>query len=397
MFNILTQVCNDYTIAKIISIGKNVVNTLRIISPILLVTGLSISFFKGIINPEDKKVMKKVGSSIAGVIIFFFLPMMINTIMETISATGGVGIRENGSNIAYNITACWNTNTSVQTYNSANSTERTSKTVKTEENSGRKSNSNSNSSSNRNSNSNKSNSSSNRNSSSNNSNNSSNKNSNSNNSNSSSNKNSNSNNSNSSNKSSNSNSSSKSSNKNSNSNSSSKSSSSNSNKSSTYNKVVLIGDSRFYGQSNYKFENSKTTYIAKSSEGLNFLKNSTSSIKAKDSSSTAFVINLGINDLYNVNNYISYINSLALSLKGDVYYLSVNPVDETKESYYGYSVKNSSINDFNSKMKKGLKNVKYLDSYSYLKNKGYNTVDGVHYDKDTYSKIYNFIASKVKS
>ena len=136
MFNILTQVCNDYTIAKIISIGKNVVNTLRIITPILLIIGLTISFFKGVLNPEDKKLMKKVGSSIAGVVIFFFLPLIVNIVMEIITATSGVGIKQDRSTVAYNITACWNTNVNVQTYNAANSTAKTSKTVSQEKNSG---------------------------------------------------------------------------------------------------------------------------------------------------------------------------------------------------------------------------------------------------------------------
>ena len=168
-------------------------------------------------------------------------------------------------------------------------------------------------------------------------------------------------------------------------------------KTKTYNQVVLVGDSRFYGQSNYNLKNDKTTYIAKSGEGLAYLKQITSTMKTYDSDKAAFVINMGVNDLGNVNNYISYINSLATQLKGTVYYLSVNPVDEVKEKQYKYTVKNSDIDSFNQKMKNGLEGVKYLDSNSYLKETGYTTSDGVHYTKDTYTKIYNFISSKVKS
>ena len=393
MFSILNQICNDYTIAKIIDITKRTVDIIRMIAPIFLIFGLSINFAKGVINPEDKTVMKKVGTAIASTIIVAFLPFVINTIMDTISTYGGVGIKENGSSVAYNITACWNTSSVTYANSNKSSSNTTSKSVATEYRNGsskKSSNSKSNNNSSKSSSSsNKSSSSSNRSSSSSNKSSSS-----SNRSSSSSNKSSSS----SSRSSSSNNKSSSSSSSNSrSSNNSSSNSNSSSNKNSTYNKVVLIGDSRFYGQSNYKFENSKTTYIAKSGEGLQFLKNSNSKIKSYDSNSTAFVINLGVNDLYNVNNYISYINSLALSLKGDVYYLSVNPVDEVKESYNGYSVKNSSINDFNSKMRSGLKNVKYLDSNSHLKSKGFDTVDGVHYTKDTYQKIYNFIATNVKS
>ena len=48
-------------------------------------------------------------------------------------------------------------------------------------------------------------------------------------------------------------------------------------------------------------------------------------------------------------------------------------------------------------MKNELKNVTYLDSNSYLKRNGFSTVDGIHYTKDTYQKISNFISSNVKS
>lgn len=381
MLYILNQICNDYMIAQIIDIGKRVVNIIRMISPILLILGLSINFFKGTINPNDKTIMKKVGTAISSTIIIFFLPLVINTIMETISVYGDVGLKENGNVTIYNITACWNSNasnTSKTKYQSSNST---NKTISTEWITGRNNNS-----SNSNSNTSKKNNSGTNNSRSNsNSTNKNNSNSNSNSSNNNNNSNRNSNNSNSNN----------STNKNSYSNNSN--SNSNNNKNTIYNKVVLIGDSRFYGQSSYNFENPKTTYIAKSSEGLNFLKNSNSKIKSLDSTSTAFVINLGVNDLYNINNYISYINSLALSLKGDIYYLSVNPVEEDVETKYGYSIKNSQINDFNNKMKNELKSVTYLDSNSYLKRKGFNTVDGIHYTKDTYQKISNFISSNVKS
>ena len=379
MFYILNQICNDYMIAQIIDIGKRVVNIIRMVSPILLILGLSINFFKGTINPNDKNIMKKVGTSIASTIIIFFLPLVINTIMEMISTYGGVGLKENGNVTVYNMTACWNSGksyTATAKYQSSNSTNKT--ISKESENGNNNSNNNSNSSRNNRSSSNNNN---------NNSRNSNNSNNNSNNSNASNNNNNSNNNSNNSNVSNNNNSN----------NNSNNSNTKNNNRNTTYNKIVLIGDSRFYGQSSYNFENSKTTYIAKSGEGLNFLKNSNSKIKSLDSSSTAFVINLGVNDLYNINNYISYINSLAISLNGKIYYLSVNPVDEQVEARNGYSVKNSQIDDFNKKIKSGLKNVTYLDSNSYLKRNGFNTVDGVHYTKDTYQKISNFITKNIKN
>lgn len=76
---------------------------------------------------------------------------------------------------------------------------------------------------------------------------------------------------------------------------------------------------------------------------------------------------MGVNDLYNANSYVEYINKIAKNYKGDIYYLSVNPVEESKAANNGYSIKNSDIEKFNSTLKNGLKNVTYLDSYNYLK------------------------------
>lgn len=165
---------------------------------------------------------------------------------------------------------------------------------------------------------------------------------------------------------------------------------------SKYNKIVLIGDSRFVGQQKNGYKNSSITYIAKVSQGLSYLKNKKDTIKKYDSKKTAYVINLGVNDLGNKKNYVKYVNNLAKGIKGDIYYLSINPVDENKEKKNGYKVKNSNIKSFNSYLKKNLKGVKYLDSYSILEKKGFSTTDGVHYTKGTYKKIYEFIINNVK-
>ena len=37
--------------------------------------------------------------------------------------------------------------------------------------------------------------------------------------------------------------------------------------------------------------------------------------------------------------------------------------------------------------------VKIIDSNSYLKESGFSTVDGLHYDDTTYNKIYNYLKS----
>ena len=339
MFYILNATCSDYALASILGIIKRVIDVIRIVVPIMLILGGTITFVKGIFNPEQSDKTKKAFlNQIISAVIIMLLPLLINTSMAVISTYGEVGLNESGNTITFDISSCW---TQAEAKGlEMQSTTTTTKSIndeatntKTNNNSSNKNNNNKNSNSKNNQNS----------SSSNNNNN-----------------------------------------------------TSNNNFQTTHNKFVLVGDSRFVGQENYNLTNSKTTYIAKVSQGLTYLKNQETKMKSYDSSKTAYVINMGVNDLYNANNYVTYINDLAKNYKGDIYFLSVNPVDEAKSSSYGYKVSNKDIESFNKTLKNGLKNVTYIDSYNYLKQNGYDTADGIHYTQKTYEKIYNYINSQVK-
>lgn len=372
---ILSAICSDYALASVLGIIKRIITILQIVVPIFLIIGGSITFSKALINPDDgPKAKKNFLNAIASAVIVFLMPFLINSIMAIISAYGDVGITDsNGNNTAFNISSCWNNAnvTDISSSSISNYNENTS--ISDEANGNTRTNSNTNTN-NRNNN----NSSNNSNSQNNNRNNSNN-----------SNKNNNSNNSNSSNKN----------NKNNNTNSNSNNKNNNSKtdtSTNNYSSFVLVGDSRFVGQESSGFKNSKTTYIASVGKGLTYMKSNEEAMKKKDSKNTAYVINMGVNDLYNANSYVEYINKIAKNYKGDIYYLSVNPVEESKAANNGYSIKNSDIEKFNSILKSGLKNVTYLDSYNYLKNNGFSTTDGIHYDKKTYQKIYSYINFNVK-
>lgn len=372
---ILSAICSDYALASVLGIIKRIITILQIVVPIFLIIGGSITFSKALINPDDgPKAKKNFLNAIVSAVIVFLMPFLINSIMAIISAYGDVGITDsNGNNTAFNISSCWNNAnvTDISSSSISNYNENTS--ISDEANGNTRTNSNTNTN-NRNNN----NSSNNSNSQNNNRNNSNN-----------SNKNNNSNNSNSSNKN----------NKNNNTNSNSNNKNNNSKtdtSTNNYSSFVLVGDSRFVGQESSGFKNSKTTYIASVGKGLTYMKSNEEAMKKKDSKNTAYVINMGVNDLYNANSYVEYINKIAKNYKGDIYYLSVNPVEESKAANNGYSIKNSDIEKFNSTLKSGLKNVAYLDSYNYLKNNGFSTTDGIHYDKKTYQKIYSYINFNVK-
>lgn len=372
---ILSAICSDYALASVLGIIKRIITILQIVVPIFLIIGGSITFSKALINPDDgPKAKKNFLNAIASAVIVFLMPFLINSIMAIISAYGDVGITDsNGNNTAFNISSCWsNANvTDISSSSISNYNENTSISDEANGNTRTNSNTNTNNRNNNNSNNNSNSQNNNRNNSNN------------------SNKNNNSNNSNSSNKN----------NKNNNTNSNSNNKNNNSKtdtSTNNYSSFVLVGDSRFVGQKSSGFKNSKTTYIASVGKGLTYMKSNEEAMKKKDSKNTAYVINMGVNDLYNANSYVEYINKLAKNYKGDIYYLSVNPVEESKAANNGYSIKNSDIEKFNSTLKSGLKNVTYLDSYNYLKNNGFSTTDGIHYDKKTYQKIYSYINFNVK-
>ncbi len=178
-----------------------------------------------------------------------------------------------------------------------------------------------------------------------------------------------------------------------NNNNNSNNTSSNSNNSVTTKNVIMIGDSRCVQMKSHVGAGSDT-WSCKGSMGLNWMKNTgVPNVESKIGNGTKIVIMMGVNDLYQPEAYISYINQKASNWasKGAItYFVSVNPVDGS------YSNLTSKIVSFNNKLKNGLNsNVRYIDTYNYLVSSGFNTSDGLHYKSDTSRKIYNYIKSNI--
>lgn len=352
MFNIL-NVCNDYILGNILSIIKRTVDLLGIIVPILLIIGGTINIAKGVLNPEDKKAIKSVVNCFVSAIIVFFLPFIVNTTMTIISVANNdqtkIGITENGTTQTFNVAECWNNAKTVDItpkFNSVN--EKTNTSLSKEQNNNTKGNSSTSGSAG---------------------------------------------------------------------NSGNKGSSTAAKKqpittnttttNQKFEEVVVIGDSRFVWlrDEDAKKDDKRISYIAEGSKGFEYLKSQISNIKSKDNGKKAFVINLGVNDLYRTGiekQYISYINNMTKDIKGKIYYMSVNPVIEDMAKQNGYNtgwVNNANINKFNAAMKAGLNNkITYLDSNTYLKVNGFgkkDTFDGIHYYGPTYEKIKNYILTQL--
>lgn len=164
-------------------------------------------------------------------------------------------------------------------------------------------------------------------------------------------------------------------------------------KKTSINRVVYIGDSRTEGLRDVNSD-SKNTFICLSSMGYDWML-STAFPQAESyaSSGTAFVILMGVNDLYHQNSYISAINQKATEWKKKgavVYFASVGPVQNDPYT------SNSEIESFNRALKNGLSSdVGYIDLYGELNKSGYQTVDGTHYTNAVSKNILSFIGKQV--
>ncbi|MCI8931814.1 MAG: SH3 domain-containing protein [Lachnospiraceae bacterium] len=155
--------------------------------------------------------------------------------------------------------------------------------------------------------------------------------------------------------------------------------------------VILVGDSRFVQMQANVGENS-CVWIAESGKGYKwFNENAVARIDGCVGKGSKILINLGVNDPGNLNNYLELVNAKAAEwvAKGaKVYYASVNPVWENPY------VTEEQVEYFNSQMQAGLSgDIAWIDSHSYLNTIGYKLVDGLHYNAETYQNLYAYYMS----
>lgn len=163
-------------------------------------------------------------------------------------------------------------------------------------------------------------------------------------------------------------------------------------------KYIFVGDSRTLEMKNV-IAPEDTLYIAKVGAGYSWLKSDAGPLLKNYlnlNPDVKVVLAFGVNDLGNIQSYITYYSSLIKQYpKTKFYVLSVNPVDEKKEAQNGYSVKNSQIAAFDKKLSAAFGSSVYINSYKYIKSRGVETRDGLHYETQVYIDLYNFIIGKI--
>ena len=153
------------------------------------------------------------------------------------------------------------------------------------------------------------------------------------------------------------------------------------------NRLVYVGDSRISSmESSLSNDNidfiSGSGYDWLSSDGINKLENI-----LNDKSDAIVVISSGINDLNNIDNYITlYKDLMSKYPDAKIFIMSVNPVDESKTN-----ITNNQIEGFNKKLSESF-GVNYIDTYSGLSNI-VTKDDGISYETDLNNEVNNIVTN----
>lgn len=187
-----------------------------------------------------------------------------------------------------------------------------------------------------------------------------------------------------------------------------------------YGGVIMVGDSRTVrmrqalAAQNCGANMNGVRFVSASGQGLKWFKdegyrhliNQIKHIRVSSSKPVAVVFNLGVNDLYRISDYVAYMNELAPELEKmncKLYYMSVNPINSVMIEKTGRLSlrKEADVREFNDRIKTGLDDYTYIDTYSWLMQNGFGTSngvngkdssedDGLHYTVKTYKRIYDY-------
>ena len=162
--------------------------------------------------------------------------------------------------------------------------------------------------------------------------------------------------------------------------------------------VVFIGDSRMVGMQEDLTEavgQCPVTVVAQNGARHEWLEST--GIPRADrviGKGTKVLINLGVNDLGHVKEYLELVNAWAavwISRGAQVYYASVNPVYANS-----HNMTEERVTVFNRELRAGLiPQITWIDSNSYLKQVGVKSNDGIHYQPITNLVLYQYYMAMI--
>lgn len=162
-------------------------------------------------------------------------------------------------------------------------------------------------------------------------------------------------------------------------------------------KYIFVGDSRTTGMGNV-VPSADTLYISKIGAGYSWLKGAggtTLKNYLNANPNVKVILGFGVNDLGNIQSYITYYRSLIQAYPQTKFYITaVTPVNQKLCKQHGYTVKNSQIKAFDQQLRAAF-GASYINTYKYVKSRGVDTIDGLHYQEEVYRDLYNFIISTI--
>ena len=195
--------------------------------------------------------------------------------------------------------------------------------------------------------------------------------------------------------------------------------------------ILIIGDSRVYGMSQYCNDKANYYFYCETGVGTGFINSSTlestlgsvtpnsvandlTGVKSgkvnlkqaiKDKGIKTIIYELGVNGCgtngAGASTAVDTMKKLKSETGCDVYFITVMPGDENKAKSNNMTISNSGIEKFNNAVKSGVgSDVKVIDTYKYVSdysNWGSHCSDGVHYDSTLYNDILSYVISNVGS
>lgn len=77
--------CGSTILTIVLPVFKRIVSLIQIIGPILAIISITFYFIKLMINPEEKKIKKKIMNSCIALVFLFFIPLIVMIVMNIVS------------------------------------------------------------------------------------------------------------------------------------------------------------------------------------------------------------------------------------------------------------------------------------------------------------------------
>lgn len=158
---------------------------------------------------------------------------------------------------------------------------------------------------------------------------------------------------------------------------------------------VMIGDSRFVGMQAAIPDYAGFTWIDRVGAGSSLFFEYQDDILSLDRNATV-IYALGVNDL-DPSGCVEALSALVENGFRHVWFVTTAPVDDDKAASYGYAVTNERIAGYNDAVLQNLpQGIGVIDAYSYLLSRGISTMDGLHYESETYRDWFWYMMSASK-